>query len=91
MARDLTVVLENRPGTLADVGETLGKAGINLGILAPLTGRFPQLFDERETPWHTTKMLSDQALTLLGSFVCDLLPFESPRSLRILPFKGPSL
>jgi len=35
MAKDLTVVLENRPGTLADVGETLGKAGINLGILAP--------------------------------------------------------
>jgi len=30
MAKDLTVILENRPGTLADVGEALGKAGINI-------------------------------------------------------------
>jgi hypothetical protein len=31
MATDLTVVLENRPGTLAHLGETLGKAGVNIG------------------------------------------------------------
>ena len=30
MAQDVTVILENRPGTLADVGETLGKSGINI-------------------------------------------------------------
>lgn len=30
MAKDLTVILENRPGTLADIGEALGKAGINI-------------------------------------------------------------
>ncbi|HXF83037.1 MAG TPA: ACT domain-containing protein [bacterium] len=30
MARDLTVVLEDRPGTLAALGETLGKAGVNI-------------------------------------------------------------
>ena len=30
MATDLTVILENRPGTLADLGGTLGKAGINI-------------------------------------------------------------
>jgi len=30
MARDLTVVLEDRPGTLAEMGEALGKAGINI-------------------------------------------------------------
>lgn len=30
MARDFTVVLENRPGTLASLGEALGQAGINL-------------------------------------------------------------
>lgn len=30
MASDLTVILEDRPGTLADVGEALGKAGINI-------------------------------------------------------------
>ncbi len=28
--KDLTVVLKNKPGTLADMGETLGKMGINI-------------------------------------------------------------
>jgi len=28
--KDLTVFLEDRPGTLADMGEALGKAGINI-------------------------------------------------------------
>ncbi len=30
MSKDLTIVLEDRPGTLADMGEVLGKAGINI-------------------------------------------------------------
>ncbi len=30
MTKDLTVVLENRPGTIADLGEALGEAGINI-------------------------------------------------------------
>ena len=30
MTKDLTVVLEDRPGTIADLGEALGKAGINI-------------------------------------------------------------
>ena len=30
MATDLTITLENRPGTMADVGEALGKAGVNI-------------------------------------------------------------
>lgn len=30
MATDLTVLLEDRPGTLAELGEALGDAGINI-------------------------------------------------------------
>jgi len=30
MAKDLTVILEDRPGTIADMGEALGKAGVNI-------------------------------------------------------------
>jgi hypothetical protein len=30
MAKDITVSLEDRPGTLADLGEALGKAGVNI-------------------------------------------------------------
>jgi hypothetical protein len=36
MAKDLTVVLEDRPGTLAELGEALGKAGINIDGLCGL-------------------------------------------------------
>ncbi len=28
--KDLTISMENRPGTMADVGEALDKAGINI-------------------------------------------------------------
>ena len=28
--KDLTVILEDRPGTMADAGEALGKAGVNI-------------------------------------------------------------
>jgi hypothetical protein len=35
MLKDMTVILQDHPGTLADMGETLGKAGINIeGICA---------------------------------------------------------
>ena len=30
MVKDLTIILQDRPGTLADMGEILGKAGINI-------------------------------------------------------------
>lgn len=30
MAKDLTVILQNVPGTIADVAEALGKAGVNI-------------------------------------------------------------
>ncbi|MBC8336767.1 MAG: ACT domain-containing protein [Anaerolineales bacterium] len=41
MAMDLTVILQDRPGTLADVGEALGKAGINIDGLcgSPCEGK----------------------------------------------------
>ena len=30
MTKDLTVILQDRPGTIADMGEALGRAGINI-------------------------------------------------------------
>ncbi len=41
MAKDLTVILEDRPGTAADMGEALGKAGVNIegGCGFPIEGR----------------------------------------------------
>lgn len=39
MGKDIKVKLENRPGTLADLGEALGKAGVNIeGMCGPCEG-----------------------------------------------------
>jgi hypothetical protein len=39
MAKDLTVELENRPGTLGELGEALGNAGVNIdGVAAVAVG-----------------------------------------------------
>ena len=37
MAKDLTVSLEDRPGTLADMGEALGSAGVNIEGVCAMT------------------------------------------------------
>lgn len=37
MAKDLLVSLEDRPGTLADLGEALGDAGINIEGMCAIT------------------------------------------------------
>ncbi len=41
MAKDLTVYLTDRPGTIADMGEALGNAGINIDAMCgfPCEGR----------------------------------------------------
>ena len=38
MAVDLTLILDDRPGELARMGEVLGDAGVNIGGLAAFTG-----------------------------------------------------
>ena len=39
MLKDIKVRLENRPGTLADLGEALGKDGVNIeGLCGPCEG-----------------------------------------------------
>ena len=44
MAKDLTVVLEHRPGTLAALGEATGSAGINIeGICGVARGGRPEI------------------------------------------------
>jgi hypothetical protein len=41
MAKNLTVILENKPGTLAEMAESLGRAGVNIagGAGFPCEGR----------------------------------------------------
>lgn len=39
MAKDLTVVLPDRPGTLAEMGEVLGEKGINIDGMCAVTSK----------------------------------------------------
>jgi len=39
MAKDLTLMLEDHPGTLADMGEVLGKAGVNIDGMCGFTSQ----------------------------------------------------
>ena len=38
MPTDLTVIMEDKPGKLADLGETTGRAGVNIEGLSAMTG-----------------------------------------------------
>jgi hypothetical protein len=38
MAKDLTVIMEDRPGKLAELGEATGRAGINIEGLCAMVG-----------------------------------------------------
>jgi hypothetical protein len=52
MSKDLTVILEDRPGMLAELGEAMGKAGINIdgmcGFLAEGKGVIHVLVEDAE-------------------------------------------
>lgn len=53
MAKDLLVKLENHPGTLAEMGEALGKAGVNMdgvcGFPCGTEGNTHVLVEDEET------------------------------------------
>jgi hypothetical protein len=52
MARDLTVTLENRRGALADMGDALGRAGVNINGISGAAGSGGEvhiLVDDAET------------------------------------------
>jgi hypothetical protein len=38
MAKDLTVIMDDRPGKLADLGEATGRAGVNIDGLCAMVG-----------------------------------------------------
>lgn len=65
MATDLTVILEDRPGTLAQLGETLGNAGINIlggcGIGSQGKGEIHLLVED---PAPARRALQDAGITV---------------------------
>ena len=74
MATDLTVVLENRPGTLADLGGALGNAGVNIegGAGFPCEGR------------GMIHVLVDDAATARNALMASGITIENEREVLVL-------
>jgi hypothetical protein len=65
MAKDLTVELQDRPGTLADVGEALGNAGVNIdGGCGAATGGRADLHILVEDPGGARKAIEGAGLSV---------------------------
>ena len=68
MARNLQVVLHDKPGELARIGETLGDAGVDLRGLAAFTGEGNGIIHApdrgRATPNAPTRAVHDAKIGL---------------------------
>jgi hypothetical protein len=67
MPTDLIVELENRPGELARLGETLGGAGVNIeGLCAAADGGAGQVHVLVEDPSAASRALQGAGITVAG-------------------------
>jgi hypothetical protein len=67
MAKDLSVLLENHPGALADLGEALGKAGINIGGLCGVPGKGkPTVHILVQDPFGARRVLDEIGIRVQG-------------------------
>ncbi|MGH3443556.1 MAG: ACT domain-containing protein [Nitriliruptorales bacterium] len=67
MPWDLTVELGNRPGALADIGELLGKEGINIeGIAAAATDDPALVHVLVDDPTDARRVLGDADISIVG-------------------------
>lgn len=77
MPRDLTVSLEDRPGTLATLGKTLGAAGVNIdgvcGIAGGATDEIHILVDDAAA---ARSALSDAGIEIAADKDVVLVEFE---------------
>ncbi len=76
MARDLTVTLENRPGALADMGDALGRSGVNINGIsgaAESAGEVHILVDDGEA---AKTALSEAGIQVKGEADVVTIGFE---------------
>lgn len=75
MTTDLTISLVNRPGSLADACDTLGRAGVNLdgacGYVADGRGSFHVLVAD---PTHARRALMDAGFEILDERQVAVIP-----------------
>ena len=99
MAVDLTLILDDRPGELARMGEVLGDAGVNIAGLAAFTGEgrgvIHVLVDDDATA-RATKALKavqfDASSTDRAPVACIPMPFAymTPPIVMVRPSPAPA-
>ncbi len=86
MMKDLKITLENRPGTLADLSEALGEAGINIegicGFAREVKGS-----EDREFVTHVAHILVDDATPAKRALKVAGIKVEEEREAVIIDMK----
>jgi hypothetical protein len=86
MMKDLKITLENRPGTLADLSEALGEAGINIegicGFAREVKGS-----EDREFVTHVAHILVDDATPAKRALKAAGIKVEEEREAVIIDMK----
>jgi len=86
MMKDLKVTLENRPGTLADLSEALGDAGVNIegicGFAREVKGS-----EDREFVTHVAHILVDDATPAKRALKAAGIKIEEEREAIVIDMK----
>ena len=86
MLKDLKVTLENRPGTLADLSEVLGKAGVNIEGIAGFT-REVKGSEDREFVTHVAHILVDDATPAKRALINAGIKIEDEREALVIDIR----
>ncbi|MCX6649971.1 MAG: ACT domain-containing protein [Candidatus Bathyarchaeota archaeon] len=86
MMKDLKVTLENRPGTLADLSEALGKAGVNIEGIAGFA-REVRGSEDREFVTHVAHILVDDATPAKKALVNAGIKIEDEREALVIDIR----
>lgn len=86
MMKDLKITLENRPGTLADLSEALGDAGINIEGICGFT-REIKGSEDREFVTHVAHILVDDATPAKRALKSAGIKIEEEREAVVIEMK----
>ena len=86
MLKDLKVTLENRPGTLADLSEVLGKAGVNIEGIAGFA-REVKGSEDREFVTHIAHILVDDATPAKRALINAGIKIEDEREALVIDIR----
>ena len=84
--KDLKVTLENRPGTLADLSEVLGKAGVNIEGIAGFA-REVKGSEDREFVTHIAHILVDDATPAKRALINAGIKIEDEREALVIDIR----